>query len=517
MQALGLVTPLTAFSNPLVSALCVALMGIKVEKEAKDTKDQATFANTFIALPTTIREPHENLRLDFPLPLWLRPVARGPHVAVVIGPDGVDAKNGELYADALGRVRVRFPWDPGPPQGSDKLPPIFPVAQPESPTKVGSNTCWLRVSEGWAGDHFGTQFLPRIGQEVIVSFLDGDPERPIVTGRVYNAQSGFSRLPFLPDQATEQKLLLNMSDLQGTERKTWFRSGIKTESTFQPGTSPPGDQSVRYHLLRFDDTYHREQYLIRSQGRLDMTVFNHRYENISGNRNLTVGGKSYKDGQPLEIHGDYVTKIYKHYYLHVGDPDFLAASGPKSSGNRVTRLEQNEELSVGKNYQLDAGTYSALTGNHYLHASGRSGGGGGNRITLIDGDDKLHAKSLTQWIDGSLVTYCNGFSTKAKSGIRLEDDNEIALVVGQSSIVLTPGQINLVSPVINASQQINFGQAVGSGPFVGPLPAPPPATDPAVVRPHEPTNADRGDSITPPQWQDDGIESPTNWDKQKSQ
>jgi type VI secretion system secreted protein VgrG len=91
-----------------------------------------------------------------------RPVARGPETAVVTGPSGET-----LYTDKYGRVKVRFFWDRAP-------------ASPD-------NTCWIRVSEGSADSGFGHIAIPRVGQEVVVDFIDGDPDRPLITGRVYNA------------------------------------------------------------------------------------------------------------------------------------------------------------------------------------------------------------------------------------------------------------------------------------------------------------------------------------------
>ncbi|MGH7064058.1 MAG: contractile injection system protein, VgrG/Pvc8 family, partial [Stellaceae bacterium] len=114
-----------------------SLLGYSVDlKQAiLDHKNIQVFAVGVIAVPA--KAP-----VDLPLPLAARPVARGPHTAVVIGPDGVSTKNQDLYCDAIGRVRVRFPWDPGPPQGDSKLPPVFPFAQPDKPTTSGGNTCW---------------------------------------------------------------------------------------------------------------------------------------------------------------------------------------------------------------------------------------------------------------------------------------------------------------------------------------------------------------------------------------
>lgn len=93
-----------------------------------------------------------------------RPSADGPETATVTGPSGE-----VIYVDEHGRVKVRFHWD-------------------RSPDDPGKTSCWMRVSHHSAGEGFGNVVLPRVGQEVVVDFLDGDPDRPIITGRVYNAQ-----------------------------------------------------------------------------------------------------------------------------------------------------------------------------------------------------------------------------------------------------------------------------------------------------------------------------------------
>lgn len=100
--------------------------------------------------------------LDWQAPPRTRPVMDGPQIAHVVGPEGE-----EIYTDQFGRVMVWFPWDrDGPKQDS---------------------TCWIRVSQGWAGAGYGAMQIPRVGHEVMVSFLDGDPDQPIVTGRSYHA------------------------------------------------------------------------------------------------------------------------------------------------------------------------------------------------------------------------------------------------------------------------------------------------------------------------------------------
>src|SRR5262249_48629133 len=133
-----------------------------------------------------------------PLRTTPKPVVHGVQSAVVVGRGGE-----EIHTDELGRVRVQFPWD--------------------SEHRFDENSsCWVRVSQGWAGAGFGLVTIPRVGQEVLVGFLEGDPDQPIVVGRVFN---GTARVPYkLPEH--------------------------KAVSAIRTATSPA---SGGYNELRFDD------------------------------------------------------------------------------------------------------------------------------------------------------------------------------------------------------------------------------------------------------------------------
>jgi len=441
------------------STISTALGALKLTKAVTDADNVAALAVAVIALPKD--EP-----LDLPLPPAARPVARGPHTALVIGPDdgkGVELHGHDVYCDALGRVRVRFPWDPGPPQSGSKIPPVFPFAASDKPTKVGGNTCWVRVSEGWAGRHYGIQFLPRIGQEVLVDFLDGDPERPVITGRLYNADGRTTNLPF-PAESQEKKELLDLSKVPNTATTDPPHSGIKTFSI--PTTDGDGKPlPKRFHLLRFDDTRDKEQYLVRSQRRLDITALQKRFESISSDRHLTVGGKKITP-PPKEIGGDYIAKVFRHYHLHVGDPD--PELWPKS-GNRNTLLEQNENLQVKANSnQLVGGNWSVTVGAPGTGAIGLPPPGG---QATIDAPGPM----------GTIV---------------LNAMTNITLMVGASQIVLTPAGISITAPTINL-----VGPVLGETPMMGPNPLSfliMPPIDAGPVTPTEPTPADPGDKLTPP-------------------
>ncbi|QSN64235.1 type VI secretion system Vgr family protein [Caballeronia sp. M1242] len=148
-----------------------------------------------------------------------RPFVQGPQTAVVVGPGG-----DEIHTDQYGRVKVQFFWDR---QGK----------------RDENSSCWIRVSQPWAGKGFGAVAIPRMGQEVIVDFLEGDPDRPIITGRVYNAE-----------QMPPYDLPGNMT-----------QSGIKSRSS-------KGGSAANCNELRFEDKKGAEQVLLHAERNQDIEV-----------------------------------------------------------------------------------------------------------------------------------------------------------------------------------------------------------------------------------------------------
>ncbi len=163
-----------------------------------------------------------------------RPFVRGAQTATVVGPGGE-----EVYVDEHGRVKVQFHWDR---QGA----------------RDDASSCWVRVSQAWAGSGFGTMFVPRIGHEVIVDFLEGDPDRPIITGRVY---TGLNTPPYpLPDE--------------------------KTKSTIKSESSPGGGG---FNELRFEDAKGSEEIFIHGQKDLNIVVGNDTSQQVGHDESLSVG------------------------------------------------------------------------------------------------------------------------------------------------------------------------------------------------------------------------------------
>jgi len=238
------------------------LGGIKdpIQKWAEDRKSSAFdhlepgYKNQFFCVPfeLPIRSPRTTKR----------PEIRGPQTAFVVGPSGK-----EIWTDELGRVKVKFHWD-------------------RHVTKPENATCWIRFSEAWAGREWGTLHPPRVGQEVIVDFLQADPDLPIITGRVYN---GVNKPAFtLPKYQT--------------------RSGIKTRTT-------PGSGKTGYHMLRFEDQAGQEQLLLRSQRRTDFRTYASYFETTHANRHFLIG---YNDPDTEEKGGNAHLTIGGEWNLHTG-------------------------------------------------------------------------------------------------------------------------------------------------------------------------------------------------------
>ena len=180
------------------------------------------YSNSFSCMPL------ENMYR--PPMVYSRPVMYGPQSALVTGPKGE-----EIYIDDFGRIKVQFMWD-------------------RDGKKDENSSCFIRVMQSFAGNGWGSSFIPRIGHEVIVSFLDGDPDRPIVTGSVYN---GNNKPPYVS--------------------KT--QSGIKTHST-------KGGGADNYNEIRFEDKKASEQVYIQAEKDLETYVKNNEQLTVDNNQNI---------------------------------------------------------------------------------------------------------------------------------------------------------------------------------------------------------------------------------------
>lgn len=232
---------------------------------------------------------------------------RGPQTAVVVGKDGE-----EIWTDKYARVKLQFHWD----------------RYGKSDEK---SSCWVRVSQLWAGKKWGGMFIPRIGHEVVVDFLEGDPDRPLVTGRVYN---GDNMPPYgLPDNRT-RSTVQTRSSLKGTQETF-------NELRFE---DKKNEEEVYFHaekdfnrVVENDDTL-KVGFDKKDKGDQTIEVFN--------NQTVKIGTSEADDGsQTIEIYKDRTTT------LKTGDETLTITSGDRtikiSAGKSTTTAAQSIELKVG--------------------------------------------------------------------------------------------------------------------------------------------------------------------------
>ena len=235
-----------------------------------------------------------------------KPVIAGPQTAVVVGPAGE-----EIFTDKYGRVKVQFHWD-------------------RDGKYDGDSSCWLRVGTLWAGKQWGSVFIPRIGHEVIVGFMEGDPDRPIIVGSVYNADT--------------------MPPYELPANKT--RGGVKTDSSMGSGG---------FNEIRFEDKKGKEQIFIHGQKDSDTRIENDCREWIGEDRHLIVKRDKYEEVDRdihLDINRDHKEKIEGDRNLTVTGKEAIQVTGqPLVSGNRQRREQfgaQSQRTDHGKLFPSSA-------------------------------------------------------------------------------------------------------------------------------------------------------------------
>jgi type VI secretion system secreted protein VgrG len=233
-----------------------------------------SFSSSFECIPFEV--PY---RPDIVTP---KPVVEGSQTAFVVGPKGE-----EIYTNEHGQIKVQFHWD-------------------REGRMDENSSCWIRVSQLWAGRSWGAMYIPRIGQEVIVDFLEGDPDRPIITGRVYH----------------------------GTNKPPYPLPAEKTKSTIKSNSSKGG---AGFNEIRLEDKKGKEQVFIHAEKDYDLRIKNDRREHIGKDQNLTVK----ENAKHL---------IEKNNNLTVKGNDTTQVTGHQSS-----EIKKSLHEKIGKGYFNDTG------------------------------------------------------------------------------------------------------------------------------------------------------------------
>lgn len=338
--------------------------------------DDASLNIDWVVTAVTHDASHEHYRNRFeaiPKATAYRPprLTPKPHMhtqtAQVVGKAGE-----EIWTDQYGRIKIQFPWD-------------------RDGKNDETSSCWVRVVLPWSGKGFGMQFIPRIGQEVIVTFIDGDPDRPLVTGCVYN---GDNTLPYaLPDNQTQ--------------------SGIKTNSSKGGG----------FNELRFEDKKDAEEVFLQAQKDMKVNVLNDSTVTIGHDETLTVQNartRTVKEGDEtitLEKGKRTVTIQTGSDTLDVKDSRTVSVGADQThstGGNYSHKVSGNYELTVDGNLTIK------VTGTLTLQSSGDFTAKSDKNLTTQAG------MALTDKAGTSLTNQA-GTSLDNKAGTTLTNDAGISL------------------------------------------------------------------------------------------
>ena len=302
--------------------------------------------------------------------------------ATVVGPRGE-----EIYTDRFGRVKVQFHWD-------------------RDGDWDEHSSCWVRVAQPWAGAGYGFEFVPRVGMEVVVSFVRGDPDRPVILGALYN---GTHEPPEpLP------------------HRKT--RSAIRTQS------SPDGGG---FNELAFEDQKGTERVTLRAQKDLELIANDHHARTVRGSETVIVG-----DQQSVSVGDEQHTSVRSHQSVVVGGAQSMSVRG-----DRTAHVGRNESARVegDRHERVEGSAASDVRGDVSVGINGA-------RTTVLRGDERVlvgvdteHPSHQHVRVTGSAVTRGHVIHHLSDA---TRDGAYITLECGQSRLTLTPDSISITSAAV---------------------------------------------------------------------
>ncbi|MCF1473641.1 type VI secretion system tip protein VgrG [Agrobacterium vitis] len=331
-----------------------------VDRSYETASNEMEYANAFEAIPSRVPlTPHRETR---------RPRIEGAQVAIVAGPSGE-----EIHTDKYGRIKVWYPWD-------------------RRAKKDGSDTCWVRVAQNWAGGQWGGQIIPRIGMEVMVAFIDGDPDRPLVTGVVPNPKNA---VPYdLPTNKTKSVFRTNTHKGKGYNELTFEdekdREEVYVHAQKDQNIKIENNYSKRINTNKVESVGHNKA----------IEVTNNHYEVVGGDMEISVGptqkgkftpqnasdlkegigGVAYglgKNGQAAKGAGTMQISVEKNKVESIGN-------------NHSQLIQKNKSVNVHENYYVDVGDELIITaGKRIVIKCGQS-------VLLLnaDGSIQINGKQL---------------------------------------------------------------------------------------------------------------------------
>ncbi|SCX77829.1 type VI secretion system Vgr family protein [Nitrosospira sp. Nsp13] len=334
-----------------------------------------------------------------------KPIVQGPQTAIVVGPAG-----DEIYTDKYGRVKAQFHWD-------------------RYGKRDENSSCWMRVSHPWAGKGWGSVSVPRIGQEVIVDFLEGDPDQPIITGRVYNAES---MPPYsLPGDGMVSGLKSNSTPGGGgyneiSANDTKGKEKITIHGQYDMNTTVEHDQTTTVRNNRTDSVDVDDSETIGNSQKLHVGV--NRTETVGGAENITITGhrtETVNGGETVTING---------------------VRGHTVNGAQTTTISLAEMHSVGAGRMHNVGAAEAVTVGGAQMVSV-----GGAQMVSVGGVQKTNVGALQSFsiggphkLSAAVINQTSKGPFKIKAGATLlAEAPTIILKAGGSKIIMNSSGITI--------------------------------------------------------------------------
>jgi type VI secretion system secreted protein VgrG len=352
-----------------------------------------------------------------------KPTVQGPQTAIVVGRSGE-----EIFTDKYGRVKVQFHWD-------------------REGKRNENSSCWIRVSHPWAGKGWGAISIPRIGQEVIVDFLEGDPDQPIITGRVYNAEQ---MPPYgLPAGQVVSGIKSNstkggggynefiMDDTKGKEL-------IRVHGQYDMDSTIEND--LREHVLhdRSRDVTNNETIAIGSNrtetvgGNETLTVSKNRTETVLGNETLSVAQNRTRTVTQNELVTVILTRTHNvgvNEMINVGAAQEVTVGGAQAITvglERAVTVGLNQDVNIGKNLSENIGNnHQEDVGDNRTTSVGTDDTLQVGKNLIIDAGDQIVIKtgdaSIIMKKDGTITIQGKDITIKGSGKININADNNVIM------------------------------------------------------------------------------------------
>jgi type VI secretion system secreted protein VgrG len=320
--------------------------------------DESDYKGRFEAIPFSV--PY---RPPFPAS---RPIVHGSQTAVVVGPGGE-----EIWTDQHGRVKVQFHWD-------------------REGKKDDKSSCWIRVAQPWAGKGWGSLTIPRIGQEVVVEFLEGNPDRPLIMGSVYNA---LQPPPYDP-------------------KAGGVVSGLRSKT--HKGTG--------YNEMSMDDTAGKEMITIHGQYDMSTTIEHDRTESIGNNESVTIGvdrTESVGKNESISIGENRTEDVGKDESVSIGANQTLSVGKDRTidvGANRTATIGKDDARTIGENETAQVGKNATTqVGKKYVLDVG-------DEIVL-----KTGSSSITMKKDGTITIKGKDITIQGSGKVNVKASSDVVI------------------------------------------------------------------------------------------